>query len=157
MWDLNKKGETGNQLISLTYIFLMVIIAFGITAGISIFFGAEYQFKQVDSDSLYLKVVKCIRENDDTLFNDFYSKCGINKDVVGNYSKIKICSGSENCVAEADSQKIKFIIGGDFQSCDFSGIKGNNNFARCTKGVVETNGNSYQIITGSRQVLRRIA
>jgi len=155
---LNRKGDTGNQLISLTYIFLMVIIAFGITAGISIFFGAEYQFKQVDSDSLYLKVVKCMRENpvDDALFNDFYSKCGINKDVVGNYSKIKICASSDNCVGE-ESDKVKFVIGSDFQSCDFSGVKGNNNFAQCTKGVIESKGVSYQIITGSKQVLRRIA
>jgi len=154
---MNRKGDTGNQLISLTYIFLMVLIAFGITAGIFIFFGAEYQFKQVDSDSLNLKVVNCLRENpvDDGLFKDFYSKCGINKDVVGNYSKIKICVGSENCAGE-ESDKVKFVVGSDFQSCEFLGVGGNNNFAKCTKNVVEFKGSSYQIVTGSNQILRRV-
>ena len=155
---MNKKGETGNQLMSVLYIFLMVIVAFGLTAGIFIFFGAEYQFKQVDADSLYVKIVKCLRENpvDEGLFIEFYTKCGINKEVIGNYSKIKICVDSGDCIAE-ESDKVLFLVGSDFQSCEFLGVKGNDHFARCTKGIFEKNGIKYDIIVGANQLLRRSA
>jgi len=156
---LNRNGELGNQIMSLLYIFLMLVIFIGLTAGIFIYFGAEYQFKQVDADLMYLKIVKCIREKPiDSIVNDFYSICGINKEVTQEFFRVKIClhkDETDNCIIEESSDKVKFVEGSDFQSCELIGVKDNTNFPRCAKGIIEVNKVQYEVIAGSRQELRR--
>jgi len=155
---LNRKGETGNQMISLYYIFLMIVIAVGLTAGIVLFFGGEYQFKQIDADEMYLKIANCLRDNSpEEVFKSFYSVCGINENVSKEYFRIKICSGSDSCMNEEEKSRVMFVLGSDFQSCELAGAKGNTNFPRCAKGMVDSNGVRYEIIAGSRQILRRVA
>jgi len=108
---------------------------------------------------MYLKIVKCIREKPiDTIVNDFYSTCGINRNVTKEFFRVKICLHEEeqdNCISDEGAPKVKFFEGSDFQSCELIGVKDNTNFPRCAKGIIEVNKVQYEVIAGSRQELRR--
>jgi len=153
---LNNKGDTGNQMMSLFYVFLMLVVAVGLSTGIFIFFGAEYQFKQIDADEMYLKVSDCVLQNSlGEIGNNFYSVCGINKPVAEKYFRVKICvNGNSDCVVSDSSL---FVLGSDFQSCVLKGIKDNSNFPRCVNGFVKKGSDNVEIIAGSQQKIRRIA
>jgi hypothetical protein len=86
--QLNRKAQAGDQLMVFWFIFLMVILAGGIIAGIYIFFGSEYDFRKVDAQVLNYRVQKCLSENEinwsgtQELNDDFYQKCRLNKEVI---------------------------------------------------------------------------
>jgi hypothetical protein len=150
------RGEAGDQLMFVTFLFLLIIIAVGIVTGTSLFFAKTYDFRGVEADLLNNKIRECLAKNEIKFSGDnLYQQCEINKEVVdGKKLILRVCDKEEGCAQETNPL---FSAGGDFVSCYWNGTEGNSNYAKCTKGVVMgKDGNSYFILTGSNQVKERL-
>jgi len=154
----NKKGQTGDHVMIFPTIFLFLLIGGGIVAGVFVFFGYGYEFRQVDSDIINVEIKNCILEKGiEEIEKDkegIFALCNMNKGALeqGKFM-IKICEGidGEEC-AEKTGQFFQF--GSNFQACL---IKANNkNYPKCTFTNVVVNEKKYTIITGSNQQSRRI-
>ena len=151
---LNKKADAGDFAMIFSFIFLLLIVGVGIVAGVIIVFGSEYDFRQAEAETLNYAIKNCISENQDyfssitkdTLKNELYGKCRLNKDVVEKNNIIKIDRNDE----------ILFLFG-DSVKC---GIKGNENYPKCSQDtlIIKSNNNdiSFSILTGSSQRAGRI-
>lgn len=150
---MNKKSETGNQIMFFTFLFLLVIIGVGIVTGTFIYFGDEYDTREIDAEILNYKIRNCIA-NRELNKDSFYQECVINESSISRYSLIlKVCVDSSDCAREENP----FVENGrNFQACNFIGAKENRNFPKCVKRTLEINGKRYEIITGSNQFSRRI-
>jgi len=149
----NKKADLGDHLMIFGFLFLVVVIAFGLMAGVYIYFGAEYDFRQVEADVLNYKIRECIlsSEIDWNSADDFYDRCGFDKSVLEENNKIKVCKGVGDCISGASV----FVLGSGFQECGFEAAEENKNFPRCSIRSLKKEGDSYEIITAGSQ-LRRV-
>lgn len=149
---MNRRGDTGNQVMFVVYLFLLVMISGGIVIGNLMFFGSGYDGRQLDADVLNYKVRECIRQNVLTdIKNDFYGVCHFRKDVLGEEKyKVNICEGE--CVG--DSPGI-ISVGSNFASCKLTG-KGEE-YPKCTISHIMKDGKSYEVISGSSQLPRGIS
>ncbi len=149
----NRRGQLGNQMMIFPFLFLIFIISVGIVAGVYLFFGAGYDFREVDAELLNYKVRKCIVEGEigAEFWSDFFEKCGIDEVVMlENDLILRICEG--DCAIGGDA---KVQIGGNFQACRFKGVKENDAFPRCVDESVSKNGVEYSVIAGSNQVAKK--
>ena len=148
---MNRGGQAGEQIMIFPFIFLLIIIGVGIVGGVVIFFGAEYDVRQIDADILNYKIRECI-SNGKVDFDDFYKNCRISESaIVENNLIFKICLGDGDCVQDDG------IIGvwSNLETCRFEGVKENDAFPKCSKSEVEKDGKSYKIITGSNQFSKK--
>ena len=151
MMLFNKKGEQmEDQVLSVAFIFLLLIIAGGISIGIGIFYGSGYQVKQIDSDNLNYKVSNCFYNNNLTdIQTNFYTVCEMNQNVVVNSSlMVKVCKGTSvlNCV---NNQTPFFFVGRHLEvNCYLSGATTNSAYPKCTSSIIVINGTNYTLITG---------
>ncbi len=152
---MNRGGETGNQLMFFTFLFMLVMIGAGIVAGVLIFFGNEYDTRHIDADILNYKIRKCIIEKDFEFSNNgFFETCLLNeKTMTDSEIIVKICIDSSDCLTEKDSL---LIFGSNFQACGFEGVKENKAFPRCKMNSFVKEGKKYDVITGSNQKVRRL-
>jgi hypothetical protein len=149
------RGEAGDQLMFVTFLFLLVIIAVGIVTGTSLFFAKNYDFRGVEADLLNNKIRECLAKEEVKFSEEsIYLQCKINKEVVdGKKLILRICDKEEGCAQDATPL---FSVGGDFVSCYWTGARENSNYARCSKGsVIGKDGKNYFILTGSNQVKER--
>jgi hypothetical protein len=155
---MNKTGqELGNQLLGFGFIFVIFVIFAGITGGIYLFFGGEYDYRQVEANSLNYKIYDCLLDNfDKTGFvNEFYDLCEINKEVLEDANiNFKICVNSENCITD---DKALIYQGSNFQECSFEGYYSKGQFMKCANNTFNFRDTKIDIITGSNQKIRRIA
>jgi hypothetical protein len=159
MNSLRKRGELGNQILMFEYLFLLISIAVGISVGVLIYFGDGFDFRQIEADILNSKMQDCISQNFvlDKITSNFYETCLINMDSVEkNKLLIRICenSSAEKC---ASGNGILFSVGGNFESCFFSGAKENKAYVQCSSKIMEKEGKTLVILTGSNQQIRRIS
>jgi hypothetical protein len=123
------------------------------------FFGGEYDFREVEAEMLNYRIRNCILDNnvDDLLSGEgvggFFEFCGLNKEVVEKWNIIKICENAEDCI-NSDG---KLISGGenDFQQCGFKGSEKNLNLYRCSTSRIDKGEKQIEVIVGSKQRLRR--
>jgi len=156
---MNRGGQAGEQLMIFPFLFLLIIIGVGIVGGVVIFFGAEYDVRQIDADILNYKIRECISEGEVDLTHqpapkeeEFYKNCRISESaIVENNLIFKICLGDGDCVQDDG------IIGvwSNLETCRFEGVKENDAFPKCSKSEVEKDGKSYKIITGSNQFSKK--
>ena len=152
---MHKKATLGNMTMAFTFLFLIFIISVGLLAGIYIFYGSGYDFRETESSLLSYKIKNCILKSslDADFFNkeNFYENCALNKETIEKNNIIKICKG-DSCI---DSTTPLFSSGSNFQSCLFEGAKENKNYPQCSIISIKKQSETYQIITGSSQFSRR--
>ncbi len=149
----NKKAETesGEFLMLLAYIMIMVAIGAGIWTGISFFFGSEYDFRLTDAKILNDKISTCIQNSEinwnnqdkDFLTQDFLAKCQINQNALNNSLFIQIKKG--------DLELLRLGKGDEVQ-CSFS--EKNILYPKCFNSTIYKDNNTesqFFILTGSNQ------
>lgn len=152
---MNKRGEeAGHFIMFFVFLFFVIAIGVGLVIGTVMFFGNEYDFREVDSKILGTKVSECIVEKSISWENekDFFDKCDIDLDsLLNNHFVLKICRNSENCILEDSNDKILVQIGSNFQACQFEGVKENSAFPKCYTDSFSHNELDYTVISGSNQ------
>ena len=148
---MNKKGDSGNMLMVFSFLFLLFVIGIGISAGVYLFYGFDYDLRQINADVLNFKVKNCIAEQGiENLKADFYSLCRLNQRVIEQNSKIKICIDKEDCFID----NAEFQIGSDFESCKFIGAEGNDAYGKCSNSTMKFQEKKIDIITVDNQKKR---
>lgn len=148
---LNKKADIGDQAMFVWFLFMMIVVGLSVVAGVFIFFGSGYEYRDIDAGLLNSKIQDCIFN--EGLFNDiekigedFYKKCGFDKNSI-----------NENFIVlikNADTENVLLQIGSNFESCFFE--KKSESFVRCSKENIYFNNKKFEIVTGSNQKSRRI-
>ncbi|MDP3881503.1 MAG: hypothetical protein Q8Q31_01355 [Nanoarchaeota archaeon] len=153
----NKRAEAvGNQTMWLWSMFLILIAAGGIAAGVLIFYGYEYDSRTPEANILNNIISNCLSQEKINFSHeaDFYSKCRLNRKVLleeYNFTKINILICKEDC----KDGEILFQLGSDFQSCNFKGK--NEKYQRCIERFSkDVEGNTLQVIVGSNHLIRRV-
>jgi len=151
---INKRGELGDQVMLIIFIFLLVLISVGVVSGVLIFFGSEYDFRAVSSEVLNYNIRDCLNKEglDSNFFGNLYEKCKLNENVINSSYIIKICADSKDCISDAGP---KFVYG-DAVQCGLKGGIANVNYPRCSIREIKVDGISYTVIVGSKQG-RRLA
>jgi len=158
----NKKAQFGKQIMIFPFVFLLIIIALGISAGVVIYFGTGYDFRALDASLLSYKIEKCVLENSDLnkLKDNFYETCRLNKESLEkNKFFFKVCRdlNAIDCANTEDDKNILVSLGSNFQPCFFEGVKENKAYAKCHNLDLLKDGAQISIITGSNQQIRRIS
>lgn len=149
---IGKRGELGDQVMLIVFIFLLVLISVGVVSGVLIFFGSEYDFRAVSSEVLNYNIRDCLNREgiDSNFFGNLYVKCGLNEKVINSSYIIKICADSKDCISDAEP---KFVYG-DAVQCGLRGTFSNVNYPRCTIKEIKNDGIIYSVIVGSKQTRR---
>lgn len=158
----DKKAQFGKQIMIFPFVFLLIIIALGISAGIVIFYGTGYDYRDIDSSILVKKLGDCVLDisDFDKLRGDFYETCGLSKkSLEENKYFFRVCrelNGADCATSDGDT-KIVESLGSNFQICFLEGAKENKNYPRCSYMTVKLNEETYSIIAGSNQQIRRVS
>ena len=144
---LNRRGQVAEGLDLLPFLFFIVIVVGGISAGAAIFFGAEIDFRTVEANQLVDKIQGCIASEDKWADSQesFYKICKLNENVLenGNYILKVSVDGEESS---------DLTVGSNFESCDFKAAKRNRHFVRCGFRDFKVDGRSYEVVAGSKQI-----
>jgi hypothetical protein len=155
MFNIIKKGQAGDTVMTFSFLFLLVVIFVGIFFGLSIFFGQEIDFRETEAGILNYKLRECVRSNGIEVINGIYSSCGIDERATNRGGMIfKICEVS---CGEGNEGEYLFSTGGDFVLCRTEASEENRNIERCVVERISSDGNVYEIITGSNGKIRRLA
>jgi hypothetical protein len=158
---MDRRAQLGEQLMIFMFLFFMVVIGAGIVIGAYVFIGPEFDFRPTEAAILNYQIRECFTHDtfsmkdkmEEGTFKDFvFKQCKLNAEVIGTYNGIKICNagqGVDDCIKEG---KPLFSTGGDFQPCGFNE---KNKFFGCAVQSVVKNGQSYVVITISKQQIRR--
>ena len=153
---LNKKAEiAGEQVMWLWSMFLLLIAAGGLALGVTVFYSQEYDVRAIEAETLNSIITNCLTENevDFTVPAKFYEACGLEGKVLEDYQKTRIKIGI--CREGCREGEILFLLGSDFESCDFIGK--NKNYPKCVKNKIITDkGDKIEVIVGSNHLSGRI-
>ena len=148
---MNYKSQAGNFAVIFWFIFLLVLTTIGLVAGVVIFFGEEYDFRQVDSDILNKKINDCLQKKEIDLEAENFSreiekKCSLNLEVIKEDYFLLI----------KKDENILFDVGqGDETQCALA--EKNINFPRCSNSTLTIENNLFFIQAGSSQKRREVA
>ena len=87
---MNKKG--GEKLLSIWWVFVLVIIGGGIFVGVLIYYSVDINVNSVEADVLAERILNCINDNGNLNANifdpnfDIVQKCNLNSDLFGKSS-----------------------------------------------------------------------
>jgi hypothetical protein len=155
---MNTRAQSGNIILFVGLLAVLIVIGVGITAGVAVFFGQENDFREVDANALHEKVKTCLYEKTPELTSpipgelgkDFFEQCKINEQVVKDNLLI---------IIHAPNGKTYEQGRGDETQCNLSSK--NQYFPICVKStlskkILTNDGRSdatvdYIIITGSSQ------
>src|SRR3989344_3607745 len=157
----NKKAQLGDMMLVGVFLFVLLVIGFGIFLGTTIFFGGDIDFRSLESQILEYKIERCVLEKDVNSFfekadiSGFLETCGLNLRVNATYGiYFEICDGS--CFTNwPEKGGVLLSTGGDFSQCNFEGTKENLNYPKCLSSSLEKDGKEYWIVTASNQKIRR--
>jgi len=141
---VNKKAQSGEMMIILWFFFLLSLIGLGIATGSYLFFGQEYEFRQIEADILNNKISECFLDNNidtDEIETQLYSVCAINKNVIDKEYSILILLD--------DIEIYDFHY--DKTQCALSDL--NKYFSKCSSSTIIKNNLKYTILTGSNQLV----
>src|SRR3989344_6502072 len=149
---MNKKAETGDQIMFFPFIFIMLVIAAGIVTGVLLFYGEKYDARANDAYTLNYHIKNCLSNNDlNSIKIDFYIACNIHKDsLAGHKIGFKICENkeAEECIVSTTPLASS---GSNFEACLFTGAKNNKNYPSCSYDTLNVKDNRYFIVTSSNQ------
>jgi len=154
---LSKRGQAApRQVMIFSFILLLIIIGGGLVAGMFLFFGAGYDTRQVEADTLNYAIKDCIlkSETDFSSKEALYQDCRLNEEIFaeGNLLRVKICVNSGDCIEEI---KPELQIGSDFVVCGLVAAETNKAFPRCKISSFLKNDNKIDLITVSDRFNRR--
>jgi hypothetical protein len=156
-WFKKGAGESGKQLMILSFVALLLIIGAGIVIDVNLFYGEDFDFREHDSVVLREISVDCFLENDlEIIFGDqekFFEICGLNEEVIKENYLLKVCLGN-NLVECIDSQESEFQLGSNFAAC-FLNTRGEG-FPKCSFESFRKGGKDYLVIAGSKQKPRKV-
>jgi len=146
---IGRRGAIGKETMGFGYILLLMIVGVGLVAGAGIYFGKEIDFRKIEAAEITGRIMQCISDGEVALEkinaeDELYKKCGIDKKVAENYFVIQV----------KKEGKIIFKWG-DAVSCEFEGGKGNEFFPQCSRASFRKGGEIIEIVSGSKQSLRR--
>lgn len=134
----NRRGQ-GRQMMLFFFLFLMLVIGGGIALGVYAFYGAGYDFRQVDSNLLSYQIKSCVLENEVNVdfWLNFYEVCDFKEEAVKENNRIKInVDGTE-----------AFSYG----SVEFCGFTEAEGYPKCTISVFRKDEKSFEVVTTSKQ------
>lgn len=144
---MNKKAALGAQTMVFVFILIILLILGGLVLGISMFFGSEYDFREVDASLLNYRLQKCFAENE---FNfalpekefekEFYSSCQLDQNATTQNFFIYITY---------DDKTIYETGPGDITQCALADK--NPNYPKCVNSTLTKNQKTIFIQTGSNQ------
>lgn len=147
---MNKRGDLGNQTMTIMFVFFLVMISSGIAGGIFIFYGSGNDARGVEAQQLSSILKNCIEQGrtDEISIRseNFFSECGL-------YDKV---------IKKDYTIQIKRVNGETFYSfnnpeaCQFEGVRQNNDYPVCYKLNARFEGKDYEIISGSNQKPRSV-
>lgn len=146
---MNKKAALGAQMMVFLYLLIIILIAGGITRGIAMFFGEEYDFRETDASLLNQKIYNCLSEKNINLNinltekekfeQEFYSTCQIDKNVIESTFFLSLTFNSQD-----------YKIGsGDATQCALA--YENPNYPKCITSTLTKDNTIITIQTGSNQ------
>jgi len=146
-----KKAQAGNQLMFIPFIFLLVIVAGGIAIGVYMFYNAEYDLREIDSEILNYKIKECILNQDlnwelnkQDFESEFLEKCKLNKEVLHLENTFVILL---KC-----NDEVKYDLGNEV-NCGLS--EKNKDYPKCTDSTflkkINNEDVEFKIKTGSSQ------
>ncbi|MBU0760877.1 MAG: hypothetical protein KJ600_02240 [Nanoarchaeota archaeon] len=152
---MRKKAQGGDMMMIITFTFIVVVMGTLLAIGVGMFFGSEYDFREVDANILLYKIEKCIaNENIDFSLSEkefekeFFEKCELNKNSTEKNFLVFISLGEDD--------KLKYKTG-DEKLCALS--ERNEDFPLCKTGKIVKNVGEEQLtinlITGSDQKTRK--
>ena len=144
---MNRKGDVGNQVMIFSFLFLLFVIGVGLVAGVFMFYGFDYEFRDVEAAELSFVIQECMLENEvnDEFKESFFDVCNLDKEVIEESGMgFKICRDTRDCINE---DNVFLQSGGNFQTCDFEGARKNEAFPKCVKKSF----GEFEIITMSNQ------
>ncbi len=157
MMRADRKGALGAQVFGIfEFLLFILIIGASIAFGTYLFYGKGYDFRNAEADLLNYKITSCIMENEINMdfYNEFFEKCGLNREIVNKTSIIKICRNSGDCIEENKNENILFQSGSNFVACEIA-YKKKSNAPGCVSKSFSKNGERFEIIVGSKQSSRR--
>ena len=152
---LSKRAQFGDKLHIFHFLFLLVLLGIGIVAGFWIASGEEYDFREGEAALLNMKIRECIYESyvNYSFFEHIFEVCGLDKEVTEKYFLVRVCKNSEDCILE---DKGMFDIGANLKICKIKGYQNTENELDCMHGFTKKKEINFEIITASKQILRRV-
>ncbi len=134
---MNKKGD---KLLSFGWVFILVIVGAGVVFGVTSFFSAHIDVRQMESDVLNVEVFDCVSQGmDDFSEDNFFDKCGLIAEKFGEGSNYFI-------LVNVDGLNYRYGKHSMEESCKISfGLLKSKEYPRCTE---KSSGDIY-ILTGS--------
>jgi len=153
---MDRKGALGWQIFGIFELLLfMIIVGGGIAFGTYLFYGKGYDFRNAEADLLNYKIRNCIMENENMdFYNEFFERCGLDREIVNKTNIIKICSNSGDCIEERKNERILFQSGSNFVACELP-YKKKSSAPGCVSKSFSKNGERFEVVVGSRQSSRR--
>lgn len=141
---MNLKGSLGDQLMIFNFIFLLLIISIAIIAGVSLFYGFDYDSRSWEAEAFSQSVKKCVEQVGMEYLDQssFLVECGFVQDISDKGLDIKICIDDGNCIEEKDPL---IVYGSNFEICGFS-EKENENFPKCFQDSFSYEGFDYVLV-----------
>jgi hypothetical protein len=134
---MNKTG--GEKLLSMWWIFVLVIIGAGIVLGVLIYHSKEINVNEVEAEVLGEKIIDCITDNGYLNLNvlksdfDFFQECKLEKSILGVNNAGEFYLGI--FIYNAGAEVVKNISFGDLsikKDCDISMNINAKYFAKCS-------------------------
>ena len=155
---MDRKGALGWQIFGIFKLLLfMIIVGGGIAFGTYLFYGKGYDFREAEAGLLNYKIRNCIMENEidkDFFNNEFFEKCGLDREVINKTNIIKVCKDSADCIGESRNENILFQLKSNFVAC---GLPYKKAPIRCVSAEFVKGADKFNVIVGSWQASRRIS
>ncbi|MEK6855624.1 MAG: hypothetical protein AABX66_00530 [Nanoarchaeota archaeon] len=152
----NRRGSAvGEQIMSIWFVLLLIILVAGFSVGIIMYFGQSYDFRGAEAGILNYKIRQCLFFNniDFSNSNEFFSVCQLNKIVLeDNFNETKIAI--RICDGDCSNGKVVYQLGSDFSSCDFIGK--NTKYMQCNHKSVNNGKKVFDVIVGSNHQARKV-
>jgi hypothetical protein len=163
---MNKKAQLGEQIMIFVFIFFLVIIGGGIVIGTVLFLGNDIDFRETGATILAYQIKQCIIDgktstivqgDNEQMLSALADKCGLRKDVIGVYNRIKICLNSRVCIQENEKSRIFVASDGDFNMCDKTFASKNQGLSKCVSDSFNSGNNFVTILVTDKQAIRRVS
>ena len=160
---MNKKA--GEKLLSIWWVFVLVVIGVGIVSGVAIYHSKDININGVEAEVMAGKIINCIIDNgylNPNVLNenfDIFQECNLGKNMFGNgsdfYFSVFIFDNEELL------KKISFGGLSIEKECEVSNAVTAQYFAKCSRkdGFAIFNDKNFKIIVigGSRQTGKKVS
>ena len=166
---LIKDKRAGEKILSVWWIFVLVVIGGAIVIGVLIYYNADFNIKELEADILAERIVRCLVQNgylrQDFLQENFdiFKECRLKKEMFEKESNFyfKISAQNETGLLREN------IIEGDAsfeKNCEISGTLKAKHFPKCSykneRVLYYENNNlkeaKLKIIAGSNQEIKKV-